>query len=163
MVRTCGSTARSAWRRGNPVARFAAARLTRAAHPHVTRIEPRFQDLDPLGHINNVAMAGLCEDARVRFNRAHLHVPGHRESGERWLIARVELNYLAEAHYPDPIDVATGIGTIGTRSWTILSTAFQGDVPVAIVDATLVLTGPDGSRPIRDGFRATLETLRVAD
>ena len=41
-----------------------------AAYPFSATTETRFQDLDVLGHINNVAMAALFENGRVRFNRS---------------------------------------------------------------------------------------------
>ena len=42
-------------------------RLDPAAYPHHDVIQTRFQDLDVLGHINNVAWAALFETARIRF------------------------------------------------------------------------------------------------
>jgi len=42
-------------------------RLDPATYPHHDIIQTRFQDLDVLGHINNVAWAALFETARVRF------------------------------------------------------------------------------------------------
>ncbi len=93
------------------------SRLNPMAYPHSERIQTRFQDLDPLGHINNVAMAALFESGRVRFNHA-MGLSGWK--GHRWLVARIEINYLAEGNFPADVEIATGIGEIGTRSWQIL-------------------------------------------
>eukprot|EP01037_Dinobryon_pediforme_P028908 gene28908-32358_t len=106
-------------------------RLDPAAYPFTVTIQTRFQDLDVLGHINNVAMAALFESGRVRFNQA---IKLHGWPGQRWLVARVEINYLAEGHFPGDVEVATGIGEIGTRSWTLLSAAFQNGVGIATCD-----------------------------
>ncbi len=144
------------------MARFEPARLDAARYPFATSVETRFQDLDPLGHINNVAMAALFENGRVRFNRERLIERSQRTAGERWLIARVEVNYLAEAHFPDPIIVASAVGRIGTSSWDIISAAFQGGACVGLCDSTLVFTGPDGPRPIGDDLRAALMANRLA-
>jgi acyl-CoA thioester hydrolase len=140
--------------------RFDPARLDAANYPYATSVETRFQDLDPLGHINNVAMAALFENGRVRFNRELLVERKRRVVGERWLIARVEVNYLAEGHFPDPITVASGIGRIGTSSWDIVSAAYQNGACIGLCDTTIVKTNADGSSPIGDEFRSELESYR---
>ena len=128
------------------------------SYPFSTVTETRFQDLDPLGHINNVAMAALFENGRVRFNRELLVERKRRVAGERWLIARVEVNYLAEGHFPDPIVVTSAIGRIGTSSWDIVSAAFQNGKCIGLCDTTIVKTNADGSAPIGDEFRLELES-----
>jgi len=130
-------------------------RLERAAYPFSCVTETRFQDLDILGHVNNVAMAALFENGRVRFNRS-LGLFDRRRKGERWLIAAISINYLAEAHFPDDIEIMCGVGTIGTRSWRIDSAAFQNGACVATCDTTIVLTGPDGSAPLPDDLLAAI-------
>jgi acyl-CoA thioester hydrolase len=134
------------------------ARLDPAHYPHTTTIQTRFQDLDVLGHINNVAMAALFESARVRFNRA-LDLAGW--SGHRWLVARVEINYLAEGYFPDDVEVATGIGEIDNRSWQILSAAFQRGACIATCDVVIVMNASGGLTTLPDDFRGGLEANRV--
>lgn len=138
----------------------AAWRTAITAYPFSGRVETRFQDLDPLGHINNVAMAALFETGRVRFNRSM--GTGLHSAGERWLIVALSINYLAEAHFPADVMIASGIGEIGRSSWTIVSAAFQQGVCVATSDSTLVLTSAAGPQPIGDRLRAALEANRVA-
>jgi acyl-CoA thioester hydrolase len=140
--------------------RFDPARLDPANYPYSTSVETRFQDLDPLGHINNVAMAALFENGRVRFNRELLVERKRRVPGERWLIARVEVNYLAEGHFPDPIIVTSAIGRIGTSSWDIVSAAFQSGQCVALCETSIVSTDATGPKPMSDAFRAELEGYR---
>ncbi|RJF85901.1 acyl-CoA thioesterase [Sphingomonas cavernae] len=134
-------------------------RLERAAYPYIHAAETRFQDLDPLGHINNVAMAALFESGRVRFN--HSLGLGRRQKGIRWLIAKVEINYVAEAHFPDDVEIASGIGTIGSRSWTILAAAFQNGQCVATCDTVIVFTDTTGAIALPAEMRALLEANRV--
>lgn len=140
--------------------RFDPARLDAAHYPYATSVETRFQDLDPLGHINNVAMAALFENGRVRFNRELLAERKRRAPGERWLIARVEVNYLAGGHFPDPITVVSAIGRIGTSSWDIVSAAYQNGNCIGLCDTTIVGTDAGGSKPISDELRAELEGFR---
>ena len=55
--------------------------LDPASYPFNHRAETRFADLDLLGHINNVSMAGLFEHGRGMFNHA-IEVE-RRASGQR--------------------------------------------------------------------------------
>lgn len=128
-------------------------RLNPAAYPHRAVIQTRFQDLDVLGHINNVAMAALFESGRVRFNR---DIGLLRPSGHRFLVARVEINYLAEGHFPDDALLLHGIGRVGTRSWEIVGLCMQGDHPIATCDVTLVLSAEKGATGLPEDLRATL-------
>lgn len=139
---------------------FDPARLNTASYAHQISVETRFQDLDPLGHINNVAMAALFESGRVRFNRDILASRQHRDEGDRWLVARVEINYLAEAHFPAPVVITNAIGHIGNRSWTIFSAAWQDGQVVALCDSSLVYQSASGKTSISDSMRAELEALR---
>lgn len=135
-------------------------RLESSAYPFSDTTETRFQDLDPLGHINNVAMAALFENGRVRFNRS-LGLE-RRAPGVRWLIARVEINYIAEAHFPDDVEIASGVGAIGSRSWSILSAAFQNGHCVATCDTVLVLTDRSGAIALSDELRTLLATRQIS-
>ncbi len=135
-------------------------RTTLARYPFTAIVPTRWADLDLLGHINNVSMAGLFEEGRGQFSRS---LDFHRERpGIRWLVAAVALNYLAEAHHPGGIVIASGIGHIGTRSWTILSGAFQDGVCVATCDTTFVYTDATGAVPFPASFRPRLEAMRMS-
>ncbi len=139
------------------MSRFDPARLTPDSYPHSASVETRFQDLDPLGHINNVAMAALFEQGRVKFNRGTLreHARG-TVPGVRWLVARVDINYLAEGFFPEPVLIANAIGRVGTSSWSIMSAAFQKDRCIALCDTVLVFSGASGPAPMPDELRAAL-------
>ena len=131
-------------------------RLDPAAYPHHDTIQTRFQDLDVLGHINNVAWAALFETGRVRFFRL---LNGSSPGRNRGLVANVEINYLAEGHFPGDIEMASAIGQIGTRSWQALTLAMQDGKPMATCDVTIVTAG-EGIDP---EFRAALEKWLVRE
>jgi acyl-CoA thioester hydrolase len=134
-------------------------RLDAVNYPFQVAIPTRWADLDLLGHINNVSMAGLFEEGRGRFNRAlELH---RGDKSIRWLIAAVNINYLAEAHHPNDVVIASGIGRIGEKSWTIVSGAFQNGACVATCDTTLVYTDATGSTAFPASFRPKLEAMAV--
>ena len=134
-------------------------RLDPASYPFSVAVPTRWADLDLLGHINNVSMAGLFEEGRGRFNRAlDLH---HGDKSIRWLIAAVDLNYLGEAHHPNDMVMASGIGRIGEKSWTILSAAFQNGQCVATCDTTLVYTDANGPTAFPASFIPKFKAVRA--
>jgi acyl-CoA thioester hydrolase len=137
--------------------RFDPIRSRKSAYPIFQPIAPRFADLDTLRHINNVAMSTIMEDARARFI-AGIGLRTHLKS-LRLLVASIRIDYLAEAHYPEMIDVGLATLTIGLKSWTVASAAFQKDLCVAVNDTVVVFS--DGQRPIAipEQIRGILENL----
>ena len=144
------------------MSRPAAWRLTREAYPLIETKQTRFQDLDTMGHLNNVAFASLFEDARVRVNRAlGRDLGGASSPGSfRAVVARNEINYLAEGSYPEDVEIAIGIGRVGNRSFEMLAAMFQSGRCIATCDTTIVMTAPkDAGLP--DFFRERLANLTV--
>jgi acyl-CoA thioester hydrolase len=133
--------------------------LDPANYPFKHRAETRFADLDLLGHINNVSMAGLFEHGRGMFNHA-IEVE-RRAPGQRWLIVSVAIEYIAEAHFPEHVEIASGILRIGSSSWDIASAAFQGGACKATCITTIVLTDANGPTPLPQELRAEFERLHV--
>lgn len=134
-------------------------RLYPGAYPHSFTMDTRFQDLDVLGHINNVAFAAMFETGRVKFNQ-HIGIPPRTDVIRR-LVASVEINYLNEGYFPDSVTMASGLGRIGGSSWAILSAAFQKDKCLATCDTVIVMRGPEGAAPISDELRAQIERFAV--
>ncbi|TPG10965.1 acyl-CoA thioesterase [Sphingomonas oligophenolica] len=132
-------------------------RLDAAAYPVTQEIGTRYQDLDTNGHLNNVAFASLFESARVRINRA-TRSEGGRPANERTMVASVAIAYLAEGNFPDPVTVTSGIGRIGTSSWTIEQAMFQQGRCIATCDTVVVCRTDDQAKPLRVDLRAELET-----
>ncbi|MCB2014734.1 MAG: acyl-CoA thioesterase [Sphingobium sp.] len=130
-------------------------RLNAGSYPVSMPVQTRFADLDSLGHINNVALAEIFETARVHFH--HLFGRHPSDQGVRWLVAAVDLKYAQEAHFPYDIIVRSGIGHIGTSSWTLFSAAFQQGECVATCDTVMVMKGPKGSQGIDPQIRAIME------
>ena len=135
-------------------------RLSPATYPHTAAIQTRFQDLDTLGHLNNVAFAALFETGRTKFN-AQARLWGREASGRRAVVARAEINYLAEGSFPEDVEIATGIGAIGNRSWEILAAMFQHGHCIATCDVTVVMDRDAAGNGLGEAFRATLEQWRV--
>ena len=133
-------------------------RLDPAAYPWTVEVATRFGDMDINFHLNNIAVAGLYEEARVRF---HLHlgqrVPELRQM--RLVVARVGIDYLAEGRYPAAAQVGVAVSAIGTSSYTLALALFQDARCIGLSDAVLVLRGGRGTAPIPDTLRTVLGEL----
>ena len=137
-------------------------RLSPDSYPHTATIQTRFQDLDVLGHLNNVAFAALFETARTKFNR-QAQLWGGEARARRTVVAQMEINYLAEGAYPEDVEIATGIGEIGNRSWQILAAMFQGGRPIATCDVTIVMDKNEADGGLPELFRDELAKWLVRE
>ena len=136
-------------------------RLQLETYPLVTTVPSRFQDLDPLGHINNVAIGAFYEEGRGGLNRQAFPLELRKAHGMRMVIADVHIAYLDEAFYPSDLVVGSGILRIGGSSYTIGQALFQDGRCIGASEAVLVNT--DGKRPaaIPDEARGALEQLMI--
>ncbi|MGV3731288.1 MAG: acyl-CoA thioesterase [Sphingopyxis sp.] len=131
-------------------------RLNPASYPSRGEFQTRFQDMDVNGHLNNVAFAALFESGRVLLNR-QVRPLDDRPANERTMVAAVEINYLAEGNFPDPVEIATGIGRIGTSSWTIVQAMFQNGRCIATCDTVVVCRTDGQAKPLRAAMVTELE------
>lgn len=132
-----------------------------SAYPFPVEIATRFEDMDPNRHLNNTAIARLCEETRVRFH-AHLRSSFAQIGHPRFLVARVEIDYLAEGAYPPPVTMGLGVLAVGGRSYRVGLGAFQLGQCIALSDAVMVLRAEGGgTAPITDALRAVLDGLAV--
>ena len=131
-------------------------RLNPASYPVCIELQTRFQDMDINGHLNKVAFAALFESGRVLLNR-DVRPLDERPANERTMVAAVEINYLAEGNFPDPVQIATGIGRLGTSSWTIVQAMFQNGGCIATCDTVVVCRTDGQAKPLRAEMVAELQ------
>jgi acyl-CoA thioester hydrolase len=133
-------------------------RLEASFYPLKIAILARYADVDPLWHINNVAIAQFYEEARVTagarmFGDVRIPTP----AGERVLIAHQSIDYLHEAAYPGTLEVGIGVLRIGNASYTLGMGMFQDGRCVSVSDAVMVFADPSGPARLPDLFRRRLE------
>ena len=126
------------------------ALLDPARYPFSCRMEPRFGDLDVNMHINNVAMAGMLEDARLRLFRA-AGGPQHL-AGLSTMVASIAIEYLGETHYPEAVTVHGAVERIGRTSQQILQVVTQDGNPVVFARTVIVMVGRNGPAPLTDAY-----------
>ena len=123
----------------------------------------RFADLDPNGHVNNIAYAVFCENGRVEFRESHNPKmetgPGMETgAGTDFVIVRFAIDYIAELNYPGTIDIGTRVLGVGRSSYRLGQGLFDGDKCVATAESVIVCIDPESqrARPIPDGLRQSL-------
>lgn len=119
------------------------ALLDARRYPHSVAIATRYADLDSNKHINNIAIAALFEDARVRFVSA---VSSGLVVDRAVMVASFTIDYLSQSHYPEPIALHSAVTRVGRTSLAMVQLATQQDRPVALGSTVMVLT--DGARPV---------------
>jgi acyl-CoA thioester hydrolase len=121
----------------------------------------RYQDLDPLGHVNNAGLPMFFEQARCDFFQTVLKVPGRAHLDT--VLARVTMDYLKEIQYPGYVEIGTVCTRIGTKSLTLAHGVFAGDGGTCVGTGEAVLVIFDlrtrSSVPIPDDVREALTQL----
>jgi acyl-CoA thioester hydrolase len=100
-----------------------------------TRTSVRYNDLDPLGHVNNTAMAIYLEEARCELIAPRLKKHGRHLD---IVLASTSMDYLEEMHYPGSVEVGTIATRIGTKSATLAHGIFQGSRCAGIANLVIV-------------------------
>jgi acyl-CoA thioester hydrolase len=97
----------------------------------VTRERVRFRDCDAMGHVNNAVYSTYLEQARI----------GIMGGLGEMILARVEIDFRAELHAEEEIEVRSTCPRIGTKSFDLEHEIWAGDRLVA--NAKSVLVGYD--------------------
>ena len=106
----------------------------------------RFADLDPEGHVNNVAYAQYFESARVAFWRdAGRHLDWADIAG---VIATMTMGFRAEMGFPGEIEIGTLVLGIGRSSTRMAQGLFRDGACMATSTAVAVQIDSTTRRPI---------------
>jgi acyl-CoA thioester hydrolase len=88
-------------------------------HVFSHRIEVRFRDCDPLGHVNNAVYLTYLEQARLFYWQSLWGFGVDRQSTIPGVImARAEIDYRLPAHYGQTLEVRIDVAAIGKTSFT---------------------------------------------
>lgn len=87
------------------------------------RLQVRFRDCDPLGHVNNAVYLTYLEQARFNLWKAQVGfmAKSAADNGPRgigFILARVEVDFRAQAKYGDELDVKLSLDGFGRTSFT---------------------------------------------
>ncbi len=140
--------------------------------PAVTRLEVRYGDLDPYGHVNNAVYLEFFEEIRISYWRALADLAGIEEleagdvPGARYVIAETTVRFKAPVFLSDTLHGAASISTVGNRSYGMdfelrTGDSFETGVLVAEGSAAHVFFDPktDEVKPRPDWFLPTVAAL----
>ncbi|MDH2436114.1 thioesterase family protein [Pokkaliibacter sp. MBI-7] len=99
-------------------------------------IEPGFYDTDALGHINNTRLPVWFELARNDL--FPLFTPDMDPKKWNLILARLEVDFIGELFFNQPVEVKTWIERIGNSSFVVLQEAWQGETLGARGRVTMV-------------------------
>lgn len=119
----------------------------------------RYSDCDPQGHVNNVVFTTFMETGRCDL-LAGVFGTTWQASGVYLVIARLELDFVAEIFWPGQVEIGTVVTKLGNSSVQIEQAVFQEGKLVAKAKSVLVYLGAD-KRPtsLPDQARETLTKL----
>ncbi|MEO1694539.1 MAG: acyl-CoA thioesterase [Pseudomonadota bacterium] len=131
----------------------------RSSFQHWVTHTIRYNDQDPVGHVNNAAMATFLEQGRTAFI-----YPLIREHGGPDLdivLARITIDYLKELTFPGSVDIGTRVDRIGTKSLHLSHGVFLGGEETCVSTGLCALVFFDkktrGSTTPPDALRAIIE------
>ena len=124
---------------------------------HRYTIEQRFDDLDLLGHVNNVAYLVYLQEVRLKLLADLI---GFRLTSVKHVVVRNEIDYVMSLPYrPEPLPVEAWISRVGNSSYDISYEIPGADGGVAARGrSVMVFLDDTGARtvPIPDDIRAIL-------
>ncbi len=125
-------------------------------------IMPRFAETDALAHINNTVIPVWFESARAGVFQ--IFNPSQDVHNWNLIIAKIEVNYLAQIHYPNEVEIRTHISKIGGASLTLFQEVWQDGERKAWGETVMVKFDykSNKSDPINDAEREQLN-LHLVD
>ena len=100
------------------------------------KIQPRFSELDGLGHINNSVFLQWFEQARTPI----FEIFNPSLDLKKWnlIIARTEVDYLKPVSLESIIEIRTYLSKIGNSSMIIEHELYQNDIKAAHGKAVMI-------------------------
>ena len=96
----------------------------------------RYADMDTQGHINNAVFSTFLETGRVDF-LYDLNNPLTADNAS-FVIANLNLNFLAEIRWPGQVDIGTAVLKVGNSSLSLYQALFQSGHCVATAETVIV-------------------------
>jgi acyl-CoA thioester hydrolase len=122
----------------------------------VLRIEPRWTDLDPNGHVSNSVFLVYAEEARERFLSRTLPA-----AWNSIVVVHNAIDYHHPVAQSDLVEVSSAVEAIGSTSFTTINVITTAGRRCATVRTVQVVLREDraATRPWTAGERAALEEL----
>jgi len=131
--------------------------MDRKNYKHWTSVNLRYGDTDKLGHVNNAVFATLCESGRshLLFDRDG-SIAG---AGVTMVLANLNIDFLAEMHYPGNVEIGTAVEAFGRSSLRMVQCIYKDGICCGISRSTIVLIDEASRKAVRipDEIRQAIE------
>ncbi|EUC68428.1 thioesterase [Alcanivorax sp. 97CO-5] len=119
-------------------------------------ITPRFYETDAFGHVNNTVVTGWFETGRAPLFR--LFGDAENPASMPLILARVEVDFVAQIYYGSDVILRAAIERIGNSSFVVIQQAWQNGALVARGRAVQVYFDhkTQASAPLPDDLRDAL-------
>lgn len=107
-----------------------------AAQCFSEQFNPRFSDTDALGHINNTMVPVWFEGARDPVFR--WFSPELDTNNWRLILAKIDVSFIDQMYYGQPMEIRTYIGRIGGSSFDVYQELWQHEKLCASGTAVMV-------------------------
>lgn len=116
----------------------------------------RYCDTDRQGHINNAVFSTFLETGRV--DMLYAGDDSVAQPGANFVIARLELDFLAEGKWPGTVEIGSAVERIGRSSLTLDQLICQDRRPIARARTVIVLMNDETrkSQPLSEEALAKL-------
>lgn len=123
----------------------------------------RYGDTDRQGHVNNAVFTTFLETGRVEVILDTEHAL--LEAGRSFVLARLEVDLVAEILWPGTVEIGTAVTRIGRSSITLEQALFQNGRCCARAVSVVVLVDDATRRstPFSQAAIARLEALKRTD
>lgn len=128
---------------------------------YATRLQVRFRDCDPLGHVNNAVYSTYFEVARVGYWNTLFG--DLRTRGPGFIVARMEVDFRAPAEPGDELEIRMRTDAIGRSSFVLVGQIVRPTDGTLIADSRGVMVTYDYRRgvsiPVPDDTRQRIEAF----
>ena len=123
----------------------------------------RFADMDRQGHVNNAVYPTYFETGRVM--RIYDPEHGFQVEGCTTVLARIEIDFLKELHWPGTVEIGTAIAEVWSSSYVFSQAIFSEGACAARARSTMVLIdrATRKARPLPDDLIQRLNRLRMKE
>ncbi|MBO9419035.1 acyl-CoA thioesterase [Labrenzia sp. R4_2] len=117
----------------------------------------RYADTDRQGHVNNAVFATFLETGRTEV----IYGEALADTGASFVIARLELDFMAEVNWPGEVQIGTVVQDVGRSSFKLHQKIFQDSKAVAQAVTVIVQMNNESRRshPLTDRAKDRLNTL----
>lgn len=96
----------------------------------------RYGDTDRQGHVNNAVFATFMETGRVEL--IYADAEPLLEPGFSFVLAKLDIDYLAEVLWPGTVEIGTRVTKVGRSSATMEQAVFQNGICCARAETVVV-------------------------